>query len=265
MNPSDYTHANRLGWNEVAPRHAAANQEKIKAVFAEPDGLRLNATEKAILERIDVRGKAVAQLCCNNGQETISVKRLGAARAVGFDIADQFIAQAKELEAVAQSGTEFVCSNIYDIPEDFNNSFDVIYITIGVLSWMPDLGGFFDVARRLMKPDAQIFIYEMHPILNVFDENPEKPYPSTYGSYFSTDPVKEEGGLDYYEYNEYEAKPVYWFPYTLGMLLTTLIERGIQIAEFKEYPKDISNIFPHFETKAHNLPLSYTLIGRLMA
>jgi ubiquinone/menaquinone biosynthesis C-methylase UbiE len=72
-------------------------------------------TEKLL--QIGVKGKAVAQLACNNGRELLSIKNMGAERCVGFDIAEEFIKQAEELNQAAQLDCEFVVSNIYEIPE----------------------------------------------------------------------------------------------------------------------------------------------------
>jgi hypothetical protein len=38
------------------------------------------------LDKIDFTGKTVAQFCCNNGRELLSLMTRGAARGVGFDI-----------------------------------------------------------------------------------------------------------------------------------------------------------------------------------
>ena len=42
-------------------------------------------------------------------------------------------------------------------------------VTIGVLGWLPDLDAFFGIVSRLLRTDGQLFIYEMHPILDMFD------------------------------------------------------------------------------------------------
>jgi hypothetical protein len=42
-------------------------------------------------------------------------------------------------------------------------------VTIGVLGWLPDLDGFFGVVSRLLRRDGQLFLYDMHPILNMFE------------------------------------------------------------------------------------------------
>ncbi|HKA55002.1 MAG TPA: class I SAM-dependent methyltransferase, partial [Candidatus Binatia bacterium] len=143
MERSRYTAANRLAWNEAAPIHRRQRFARLLADFRRPGYGCLDAVETAKLREIGLAGKAVAQLCCNNGQELLSIKNLGAGRCVGFDISDDFIAQARELAAAGGIACEFVRTDVYDIPPDYHGAFDLVYITIGALCWMPDLAPFF--------------------------------------------------------------------------------------------------------------------------
>ena len=92
----------------------------------------------------------------------MSVKNLGADRCVGFDISDGFIDQARQLAGAGQLDCEYVCTNVYSISTQYNRTFDLVYITIGLLSWMPDIPQFFEIVARLLKPDGWLFLYEMH-------------------------------------------------------------------------------------------------------
>lgn len=49
----------------------------------------LDTIETYHLEKINLVDKAVAQLCCNNGRELLSIKNKGAGYCVGFDIAEK--------------------------------------------------------------------------------------------------------------------------------------------------------------------------------
>src|SRR3546814_2111525 len=83
MEAQDYIEANRQSWDEAAPVHAEQKLADLLAGFAKPGYSCLDEIETAILEKIGVEGKAVAQLCCNNGREVLSVVNMGAARGVG--------------------------------------------------------------------------------------------------------------------------------------------------------------------------------------
>jgi ubiquinone/menaquinone biosynthesis C-methylase UbiE len=150
MNRDKYTEANRVTWNETAGIHADVQLQGLLQNFRDPEFTTLDAIEKGIFARLGVEGKAVAQLSCNNGRELLSVKRLGAGRCVGFDISDAFIAQGRKLARSGQIEAEFVCSDVYRIPQTYDGNFDIIYVTIGALGWLPDLDGYFSVVARLL-------------------------------------------------------------------------------------------------------------------
>jgi ubiquinone/menaquinone biosynthesis C-methylase UbiE len=261
MQSNDYVEANRLAWNQVAPMHAAANQERLVQAFAERGFSVLDSYETAMLQRIGIEGRAVAQLGCNNGRELLSIKNLGAGRCVGFDIAEEFIGQAQELNRAAQQDCEFVATSITEISESYNQTFDLVYITIGVLSWMPDINAFFAVVARLLKPQGHLMIYEMHPFLNMLDEPDDTENPLQISlSYFNPGAQEEIADLDYYQGTRYEGLPIYWFGHTLSNIMTALIVNGIAISAFEEYAHDISATFAPLE-QVQKIPLCYILVG----
>src|SRR3546814_1097938 len=108
MEAQDYIEANRQSWDEAAPVHAEQKLADLLAGFAKPGYSCLDEIETAILEKIGVEGKAVAQLCCNNGREVLSVVNMGAARGVGFDISEAFLEQGRQMARAGNIAGEFV-------------------------------------------------------------------------------------------------------------------------------------------------------------
>ena len=132
---------------------------------------------------------------------------------LGASTSDQVVAEAVMYEAKASghADVEFVKTDIYEIPPDKTGPYDIVMSTIGVISWMPDLKGFFEVIGRLTKPGGHIFIEETHPVLMMYEEGEgDEPSYLKY-SYFKNDPWVESKGLDYYEGTEYESSPHYSF------------------------------------------------------
>ncbi len=201
----EFTDANREAWDEAAPVHEKINQARLLEAFSKPG---YNALDDHCLDRlkeIGVQGKSVAQLCCNNGRELLSLKNLGAGHCVGFDASAAFIEQARELaKASGHTDVEFVTTDIYEIPSDKTGPYDIVMTTTGVISWMPNIEGFFDLFDRLMRPGGHIFIEEIHPVLMMYEDG-EGDGPSYLKySYFKEDPWVETTGLDYYEGTKYE-------------------------------------------------------------
>ncbi|MEM7426427.1 MAG: class I SAM-dependent methyltransferase [Pseudomonadota bacterium] len=262
MDRKQITEANRAAWNEAAPLHRSQNFARLKEDFSKSGHSCLNEVETAILTNLDVCGKDVAQLCCNNGQELLSVRNLGAARCVGFEGAEGFVGQARELAEAGGIDAEFVCTNMYDIDPVYNSSFDLVTITIGVLSWMPDLAGFFAVANRLLRPDGAFFIYEQHPILEMFHVGEAGDPVDWELSYFKRDAYVDKNGLDYYGGGTYESKPLYSYVHKISDVIMAGVDLGYAIDHFEERPEHISNTWYNVEAHEHRMPMSFTLVFR---
>jgi SAM-dependent methyltransferase len=259
----DYTSANRRAWDEAAPAHRTrAHFETLLEGFGGANFSILSPLETQRLQEIGVERRDVAQLCCNNGRELLSIKNLAAGRCVGFDQSSGFLAQAVELAEAGGIDCRFVESDIYQISREFDACFDLVVVTIGVLGWMPDLGGFFDVAKRLLRPGGNLFIHEQHPITNMLEPGDPDPYRLVH-SYFKPDPFVENEIIVYDEEDAGAGETHYWFCHTLADVITACLERGLTLRHFAEAPANISSDeFDKYENQAAQLPLSYTLTAR---
>jgi SAM-dependent methyltransferase len=258
----EVTTANLAAWEEAAPIHGRHNQAQLIEEFSTPGFSCLDQVETSRLEALGVAGKDVAQICCNNGQELLSVKNMGAARCVGFDGAQGFVEQGRELAEAGGLDVEFVCTDIYDIDEVYALSFDLVTITIGVLSWMPDLQRFFSVVANLIKPGGALFIYEQHPILEMI-EPADADAPIVWElSYFNKEPYVDTGGLGYYGGEKYDAKPAASFSHTMANIIMAGIGSGLAVEHFEEFPHHISNTWWNVEESGIGLPMCYTLVLR---
>lgn len=267
MKREDYTEANRVAWNEAAPVHARRNFERLRREFARPGFSCLDPIETAILRGFGLEGKSVVQICCNNGRELLSIKNLGAARCVGFDISDAFIDEARALAKAGSIDCTFVRSDVYAIPAEYDASFDVGYVSVGVLTWMPDLPAFFAVVARLLKPGARLLVYELHPTAEMFEAAtgsalpPGSSPPAPRYSYFDRAAMEDTTGLDYYGGTTYEAKPTFSFHHTLSDVFEACLGAGFAIRSFREYGHDIANIFARYADMDVRLPLCYSLVA----
>ncbi|WP_299618259.1 class I SAM-dependent methyltransferase [Pelagibius sp.] len=254
--------ANRASWNEAADHHRAHDQYKrLLECFARPGFSMLDEVMATRLQAIGLDGKAVAQLCCNNARELLSIKNLGAARVTGFDFAEEFLAQGRELAAAGGIEAEFVQTDINAIPADYDGQFDLAVVTIGVFGWQPDLAAFFSTARRVLKPGGRLFIYEDHPILNMYDDRDTGGPPQPDESYFRSEPYRSDNGLDYWAKQDYAAKPNYWIFHKMSDVIMGLVRAGFAIEDFEEFPHNIGTR-EHMENQPQQLPLSYVLVGR---
>lgn len=209
--------------------------------------------------RIDVTAKNVIQIGCNNGTELINLKKNGAGYCLGIDISEKFIQQAKQLSKASGHSVEFESTNIYEINENHFGEFELVYITVGVLGWMPDLSKFFQIVNKLLKPNGQIFIYEQHPILGMF--NPVPPHQID-ASYFQKEPFKDEIVPEYIDKTGQAKATSYWFPHTISDILGACFTSELQLTHFGEYSQDISDTYKTLQNDAVQFPMSFTLIAQ---
>lgn len=120
----------------------------------------------------DVAGRDVLHLQCHLGTETLCFGRRGA-RTVGLDLSGEAIAFARDLAKRADLPVEYVHANVYDAAEALEGrQFDVIYTGKGSLYYLPDLVGWAETVRRLLRPGGLLYVAEFHPLLNALRPRP---------------------------------------------------------------------------------------------
>ena len=97
------------------------------------------------------------------GLDTVSLSRLGAARVVGLDISPESLRRACSLAARAGADVELVEANVYDARAAVEGSFDLVYTTLGVLCWLPDIEAWARVVASLLRPGGRLLLRDDHP------------------------------------------------------------------------------------------------------
>lgn len=266
MEHKEYSEKNRAAWNQVAPVHRKGRKIDLHTAVQDPAFNTLDEVALRVLGEIGIEGKHIAHLCCNNGRELISALRMGGGRSTGFDISDAFIEEARELAALAQVECEFVRTDVFEIPPEHDGRYDLVWFTIGAFTWIKDLDALFAVCRRLLKPGGVLFVYEMHPFLDMMAGLGDPEYCAEDElkiafPYFSEQPWVSNEGLDYIGDTVYESSESVSFPHTLSEILGGVTNNGFVITGFREYPHDISEVFAHLE-KYNKIPMCYTLVGK---
>lgn len=261
------TESNREAWNEAVSYHQKARNNSLQEGFKNLNFTAFNRDCDQILipkfKKINFKGKTISQLPCNNGRELLSLLKLGAEKAVGFDISDVAIKEAQELTIISKLNALFVRTNILEINSKYDNNFDFIYISEGSLQWFPSLDEYFKVVSRLLKKGGQILIYEIHPFAYFFEQiyglNREVKL-DDFISYFEEGPYSYDTGMDYVGQTSYKAKRCYWYMHKISDILNSIIKNNIEINEFNEYNQEMANNENTIHLK--KFPLSYILIGK---
>ncbi|MCX7746575.1 MAG: class I SAM-dependent methyltransferase [Clostridia bacterium] len=224
--------------------------------------------EKALIEELnnfDLKGKTIAQFCCNNGRELLSLFKMGAKYGVGFDIAENMVSFANKTAKNLQLNCTFVATDILDIDTSYDGMFDFIFITIGAITWFNDLKAFFDKVSNCLKDGGYLIINEMHPVANMLAMNGEENFDASspnklVNSYFRCDPWIENNGMGYMSDPSKEYKKTFYsYSHTLADILNAIIKSNMQIKKLKEIEYDISGSF--YELSHKGIPLSYVLVA----
>ena len=258
---------NKEAWNEAHKYHQKGRKIDLNE---EVKDSKFNVLTKVDIEnftKLGFIGKEVVHIACNNGIELISLIKLGAKKGVGYDISENFIKEANQYAENAQVNCKFFQADVYDLNPQKNGIFDILYISVGALGWMPDLALFFQKCASLIKQGSNILIIDTHPFANMIGFEGEEGYNANFPmipvySYFKDDPWIETDGIDYIGGIKYESKPMASFAFKMvGDLVNNLINANIEILEFKEYANDIASVYSHVKD-FKKIPLSFSLIGR---
>ena len=261
----DYIALNKAAWEEAFELRDAAWGMDIPGRVRQEQYPFFNRDMVRTLKKYDLSGKTVGQFCCNNGRELLSlVKSSGAARGIGFDIAENQVAFANEKAGELSLPCEFIAVNVLEIDESFNDKFDFVLITIGALNWFKDLRAFFRVVSRCMKKGGTLIINEQHPFTGMMAAPGEEEYSKDHPTqcrycYFSKVWVGNEG-MRYMTKRTYASKTFTDYSHPLSDTLSALCENGLMLTGMKEFDYDISDTF---EALDHlGFPLSMILEGR---
>lgn len=263
----NYIAGNKEAWEEAFDNRSASWGADVSDRLREPkeDYPFFEKEMIPFLKKTDSAGKVIGQFCCNNGRELLSFVRCGGAKlGIGFDIAENQIAFANGKAAELGIPCRFEAVNVYEIGDEYRETFDVVLITIGALCWFDDLDRFFAVVSRCMKPGAVLLIHEQHPCTNMIASESESEYDPAHPldprySYFEHKWTGNDG-MFYMTGRSYPSKTFTDFTHSLSEIMTGICRGGIVITGFWESDTDICGMFSHLERRGY--PLSMIIEGR---
>ena len=228
--------ANQTLWDIWTGIHASGDFYDL-AAFRE-GGVRIQPYELELIG--EVAGRSLLHLQCHFGIDTLSFARLGA-RVTGADLSPASVELASSLAVdLGFLEARFVQSNLYELPANLDGRFDIVYTSRGVLGWLPDIRGWAKVVAHFLTPGGVFFITEIHPALQVFENEGVAPgelrltYPywehrdpisfAVTGSY--ADPAADVG----------EGVMEHGWDHGLGEIVNALIGAGLRIESLVEHP-----------------------------
>ena len=261
---------NRLNWDERVDSHfnSAMYQRHLRdlergSVCLAPEHVRRMG---------DVTGKKLIHLQCHMGMETLSWARLGA-EVTGIDFSQPAIDRATQISSSLGLKGRFICANVYETPRLVPQQFDIVFVSVGSICWLPDIASWAEIVADLLKRNGKLYMDEVHPFADVLDDDPTESMLIVRHPYFHTEgQLFDEGG----SYTDRDAvfehnKAVCW-THSLGVVINALIAHGLNIRalhesercewpRFKQMREVAPNLFDLPGSLAGKLPMTYTLIA----
>ena len=236
MEELDYITKNRQSWNNRVDAH-------IQSAFYDNERFlqgksTLNPIELVLLG--DVQGKTILHLQCHFGQDSISLARMGAS-VTAVDLSDKAVEKGRFFAAQTDVAVEFICCDIYDLPNHLDKQFDFVFTSYGTIGWLPDLDEWGAVVARFLKPGGKFVFVEFHPVVWMFDDDFTRvDYP-----YSSAKPFVEKQTGTYADRDApIELEYVNW-SHGIGKVLNALIGNGLEIVSFEEFDYSPYSCFKH--------------------
>lgn len=236
MQEPDYIQLNKQSWNANVPVHMASPFYGLDQFIKGQSSL--NDIELQLLGNIE--GKSILHLQCHFGQDSISLARLGA-KVTGVDFSEQAIEAARNLAQQTGANADFICCDVYSLPEYLDHHFDIVFTSYGVIGWLPDMEKWAYVVSKFLKPGGSFVMVEFHPVVWMFDND----FDRVEYRYFNAEPIVETTEGSYADRSaDIKNQTVNW-NHSLDEVISNLIEQGLQIESFKEYDYSPYNCFNH--------------------
>ncbi len=222
---------NRAHWDALASVHGQDAYYDTEALVAGADSLR-EAEAAGLREAVGaVAGLDVLHLQCHIGFDSVSLARRGA-RVVGVDFSPASLEKARALARRCEVDIEFLEGDATALPAELHNRFDLVYATIGVISWIDDLVAWMRSSAAALRGGGRLLLVEIHPLYDMVE---------------SVDPLRfdfpyaHEGARTYDEPGSYagadlpvSSTETVVYAHSLGEVVNAALAAGLRIERLEE-------------------------------
>lgn len=255
-----YFSANKKLWNKRVSIHVKSDFYDVASFKAGKTSL--NDIELKALG--NVKGKSLLHLQCHFGLDTLSWAREGAT-VTGIDFSEEAIKTATALAKEMSLDAKFICSNVYDLPQNLNEKFDIVFTSYGTIGWLPNLDKWAAVINNFLKTEGIFFMAEFHPVLWMMDDD----FTHLKYSYFNDEVIETICSGTYANSNADLSDKEYGWNHSFAEIIGSLIKYDLQIIQFQEFSFSPYNCFNNTIKGADNmyriqglenkLPMIYTI------
>ena len=258
----DYLEINKNLWNKKTDIHFESEFYNVEEFINGKDAL--NSIELELFG--DLKGKKILHLQCHFGMDTISLAQRGA-EVVGIDLSDKAIEKARELNDKLGAKARFIQSDVYDLVNNLNETFDIVYTSYGTIGWLPDMNKWAEVVAHFLKPGGKFVMVEFHPVIWMFSYD----FKDIEFSYFNNGPIVEELEGTYTNTDaDIKEKSVSW-NHGICEVQNALIKAGLTLNDLQEFDYSTYDCFQNtveiepgrFQIKGleNKLPMLYSVVA----
>jgi len=266
-NEHEYLAANRANWNDRAGIH-------LESAFYDVEGWLRDGREprrREIDALGDVAGLRLVHLQCHFGLDTLAFARAGAT-VTGLDFSPVAVDSARQLAARAglADRSTFVCADVYEAAAALEEgAFDIVYVSLGALCWLPDVDRWAAVVGSLLAPGGRLYLHDAHPLAWALSDDDLS---LAYTYFEESAPFIDDSDKTYTD----ATRPVehtrsYEWNHSLGEIVTALVIHGLRITTLTEHDWTVWQRWPWLvEVEPHRwtmppgvprIPLTFTLLA----
>ncbi len=263
MKSNNYLSVNQALWDHWAELHPRSEFYQNEAFLKNP--MSLHSIELDLLPPLE--GLRVMHLQCHFGQDTLSLKTLGADEMFGLDFSPVALEAARTLAEQCGLNATFVLSDVLQPIAHLADSFDLVFASYGTLGWHPTTHGWMDAAFHYLKPGGKLVLVDFHPMLWTLDDAFER----IVYSYFNRETIVEHRAGSYAS-PEAQAMENWTWNHAVSDILSPILSHPERtLLHFGEYDHSPYALFDatrlsngHFQRKGKEglLPLVYSLVAQ---
>ncbi|WP_237742630.1 class I SAM-dependent methyltransferase [Actinopolymorpha alba] len=257
----EHTAVNQRLWDELAPLHEASRYYDVASF--QKGSSTLGALE--VNEVGDVSDRRLLHLMCHIGLDTLSWAHRGA-KVTGADFSSEAIRIARDLAGRIGTDAEFVRVDVREAAEGFDEPFDIVFLSRGVLMWIEDIPAWAQTCARLLRPGGVFYVLDIHPVALAISPT-EGGQLVQHGPYFHVPQrptvVRKDGSYAVSDAGMTNQESREW-SHSLGDIVTALVRAGIRIEFLHEFAADdqpTDDSVPVDHSGRHQLPAHFSIRG----
>lgn len=261
--PPNYLQENKRLWNRWAELHPTSEFYNNTAFVENP--MSLNSIELDLLP--DLTDRRILHLQCHFGQDTLSLKHLGAKSVAGIDFSSVAIEEARKLSTQCNIEATFIESNVLTPIPDLKEQFDLVFASYGIIGWHPKAAAWIDAAFHYLKPGGELLLVDFHPMLWMLDDD----FKAIQYAYFNRHLFKEERTGSYAAKDDVLLTSYSW-NHSLSDYIQPIVNHPHRrLIDFQEYDWSPYNLFNgtevqpgqfHLKGKEGVFPLVFSIKAR---